>query len=219
MVEMVRLARSARLILQVGYMWRYNPGFTLIFGAVRQGWLGEVYLVRGMIGNQLAAERRPEWGQFKGGGLFELGSHLIDPLIRLLGEPVSVRPFLRRDGPVADDLMDNNVAVFTFPRATGTIFNTLLQPNSGRQRAFEVFGTNGSMTLRPIEAPALEVDLAKAAGPYKAGLQTVPLPKYERYIADIAALAAAIRGEAPLPVTLDEELRVQKWLLRGCGMM
>ena len=216
--EMVRLAREKDLVVQVGYMWRYHPGFAALFEAVRQGWLGEAYLVRGMISNQLGADRRPEWAQFKGGGLFELGSHLIDALIRLLGEPRSVTPFLRKHGNFTDDLKDNSVATFEFPKATGIIVNSTLQPNSGRQRVFEVFGTHGSGTLRPIEPPSLEIELVKAAGPYKAGLQAVPMPKYERYVADLADLAAVIRGERRLAATLDDELLVQKWLLKACDM-
>src|SRR5438552_7270889 len=82
--EMVALAREKKLILQTGYMWRYHPGFTLIFEAARKGWLGEIFLVRSFISNFLAAQRRPEWGEFKGGSMFELGSHLIDATVRLL---------------------------------------------------------------------------------------------------------------------------------------
>ncbi len=218
MEELVRLAERNRCLMQVGYMWRHHPGFDAIFEAARKGWLGEIYLVRGMIGNQLTAERRPEWAEFKGGGLFELGSHLIDALIRLIGEPVSVTPFLRKDGPFPDELKDNNLAVFQFSKATGIILNSNLQPSSGRHRVFEVFGTNGSATLRPIEPPTLEFDLAKAAGPYRAGPQLAPLPKYERYVGDIAALADAIRGKRKLPASLEQEALVQKWLLRACGM-
>ncbi len=216
--EMTRLAREKDRILQVGYMWRHHPGFHAIQEAVREGWLGDVFLVRGQIGNQLAADRRPEWAAFKGGGLFELGAHLVDALIRLLGEPRAVTPFLRRHGRFTDNLMDNNVAVFDFPHATGIIQNSNLQPNSGRQRVFEVLGTNGTATLRPIEPPTLELDLLAPAGPYQAGLQKVPLPRYERYVGDIEELAAAIRRERPLNVTLDQELLVQKWLLQACSM-
>lgn len=216
--EMVRLARQHRVGMQVGYMWRYHPGFAAIFQAVRQGWLGQVYLVRGMISSLISADRRPEWALFKGGGMFELGSHLIDALIRLLGEPKGVTTSLRRHGDFSDELMDNNVAVFEFAKATGLIVNSVLQPNAGRQRVFEVFGSNGSATLRPIEPPTLELELVRAAGPYRAGLQTVPLPAYDRYVGDIADLAACIRGERVPPVTLDEEVRVQRWLLRASGM-
>lgn len=216
--EMVRRARDKRLVLQVGYMWRHHPGFAAIFDAVRQGWLGQVYLVRGMISSQIGADRRPEWAQFKGGGMFELGSHLVDALIRLLGEPLSVTPILRRHGDFPDDLRDNNVAVFEFPQATGIIVNSTLQPNAGPQRVFEVFGTNGVATLRPIEPPTLELQLVGAAGPYSGGRQVVPLPRYERYVGELAELAAAVRGERALNVTLEEEVRVQRWLLKASDM-
>jgi predicted dehydrogenase len=99
--EMVALAREKRLLLQTGYMWRYNPGFTKIFEAERKGWLGEVFMVRAAMSNNLAPARRAEWGEFKGGALFELGSHLIDAIVRLLGRPKSVTPFLRRHGKAA----------------------------------------------------------------------------------------------------------------------
>jgi predicted dehydrogenase len=216
--EMVGLARKHNVQMQVGYMWRYHPGFAAIFEMVKKGWLGEVYLVRGMIGNTLGADRRPEWAEFKGGGLYELGSHLIDVMIRLMGEPKSVTPFLRKDGNFNDELRDNNLAVFQFPKAMGLILNSNLQQNSGRHRVFEVFGTNGSAILRPIEPPTLEVDLAKGAGPYQAGRQTITMPAYRRYVGDIEDMVACIRGERKAVVTLEEEVRVQKWLLKACEM-
>lgn len=216
--ELVKLAREHKRLLQVGYMWRHHPGFRSIFAAVGQGWLGKVSMVRGMIGNSLAVDRRAEWAEFRGGAMFELGCHLIDPLVRLLGKPIAVKPMLRRHAAVDDDLKDNNVVVFEFKDALGVITNSTQQPNAFAHRSFEVFGTNGSAILKPIEPPTLQIDLAKAAGPYKSGVQTVALPAYERYVGDFVELASAIRGERPLSVTLDEELRVHEALLHACEM-
>jgi predicted dehydrogenase len=216
---LVSLARQKKLLLQVGYMWRHNPGFAAIFEAVRQGWLGEVFLVRGTINNSLAPERRPQWAEFKGGSMFELGSHLIDATVRLLGKPRSVTPFLRRDGVDKDALKDNNVAVLEFAHAVAVIMNSALQKASLPQRSFEVLGSKGTAILRPIEPPALQVDLVEAAGPYHKGVQTVNLPGYKRYEADFAELAAAVRGERKLNVTLDEEVAVQETLLKASGML
>lgn len=217
-VQIVALARRQQRLLQVGYMWRYHPGFAKIIEAVSQGVLGEVYLVRGMINNQLAAERRPEWGKFAGGGMFELGAHLIDAIVRLLGEPTSVTTSLHARGGPADELRDNNVVIFEFPRAQGIVINTTLQPNAGRHREFEVFGTLGTATLRPIEPPRLEFDLAEQTGSYSAGVNVVPLPPYERYVGDFRALAQTIRGQSPPVADLDTELRVQAALLKASQM-
>ena len=216
--QLVALARANKLVLQTGYMWRYHPGFQRIFEAVRQGWLGEVFLVRASIHNHLAQGRRKEWDEFKGGALFELGSHLIDAVVRLMGPPKTVTSLLRQHGH-GDPLKDNNLAIFEYPKAWALVVNTALQPSSSPQRSFEVLGTNGSATLRPIEPPTLEIELVKAAGPYSSGTQKIPLPNYKRYEADFAHLADAVRGIRRLPDSLEVELHVQEALLRASGML
>ena len=126
--KIVELARKRRLLLQVGYMWRYHPGITKVLEAARQGWLGQIYFVHGQIGNQLAANRRPELAEFRGGIMLELGCHLIDPMVRLMGSPRTVTPTLHTDGPYQDHLRDNTIAVFEWPKALGTIRGATLEP-------------------------------------------------------------------------------------------
>ena len=214
MQAVVALAREKKLLLQIGFMWRYNPGFRAIVQAMRQGWLGDVFLIRGFISNNLAPARRPEWGEFPGGTMFELGSHLVDATVRLLGKPKSVTPFLRHHGKFEDSLKDNNVVVLEFERANAILVNTALHVGAKPQRSFEVLGTKGTAILQPIEPPMLSLELAEAAGPYQKGAQSVPLPAYQRYEGDFAELAAAVRGERALAVSLDEELLVAETVLR-----
>jgi len=218
LLELVELARKSELLLQVGYMWRYHPGICRAMEAARAGWLGDVYLIKAHIGNQLAAKRRPEWAEFRGGVMFELGCHLIDPMVRLLGPPVRVTPFLRRDGAFSDTLHDNTCAVLEWGRALGMVTATTLQVNAQRHRALEIHGTNGCAVVNPLEPPRLTVELEKPAGPYAAGAQTIPLPAYRRYEDDFRELAAAVRGETRLRVTLEEEIRVHRALLAASGM-
>ncbi len=212
------LAREKNLLVQGGFMWRNHPGFRAIFEAVRAGWLGEIYLVRGFVSNNLNADRRKEWAEFAGGSMFELGSHLIDAAVRLLGKPKAITPFVTRHGKFDDDLRDNNLAVLDYDRARAVLFNTALQAGGTPQRSFEVLGTKGSATLTPIEPGKLVLDLTTAAGPYKKGAQDVPLPPYKRYEDDFIELAAAVRGEKSLTTTLDEELLVAETVLRASGM-
>jgi len=216
--KIVDLARKKNLLVQVGYMWRYHPGIMKAIEAGRNGWLGDIYLVRATIGNQLAVKRRPEWGEFAGGNMFELGGHVIDPVVRLMGKPREIRPFLRRDGKFDDKLMDNTLAVFQWDKAMGIVHGSNLQPDSSRYRAFEVHGTNGCAIVQPIDTPVLTVDLERPAGPYEKGIQKLPLPKYERYVDDMAEFAAALRGETRLRTTYDEDLMVHEALLRASGM-
>ena len=214
----VAIARAKKLLLQTGYMWRQHPGFQAISEAARKGWLGEVFMVRGFISNRLAPARRLEWGEFPGGSMFELGSHLVDATVRLLGKPKSVTPFLRHHGRFEDSLTDNNLAVLEYDRAHALLVNTALQAGSAPPRSFEVLGTKGTALLQPLEPPTLTLELAEAAGPYNQGAQKIPLPAYRRYEADFAELAAAVRGEKPLSVSLDEELLVAETVLRVADM-
>ena len=216
--KIVALAKQKSRLLQIGYMWRYHPGINLALDAAKQGWLGQVYLVRACIGNLLDADRRPEWAEFKGGNMFELGGHIVDPVVRLLGRPKKVTPFLNKHGKFNDTLADNTAAVLEFDNAMAILHGSNMQPNSGRYRAFEVHGSNGAIIVNPIEPPAVTIDLAKPAGPYQAGKQQVAMPAYKRYVDDFIELAAAIRGEAQLRVTYEENLLVQEVLLRASGM-
>jgi predicted dehydrogenase len=216
--EIIAIAREKKLLVQTGFMWRYHPGFNAIIEAVRKGWLGDVFMVGGRTSNNPGPAQRAEWAEFPGGSMFELGSHLVDATVRLLGRPKAVTPFLRQHGRGNDSLRDNNVAVLEYDRATAVLINTALQSSGTPARLFEVLGTNGSATLQPIEPPALVFDLAKPAGPYAKGVQKVPLPAYQRYEGDLAELAAAVRGECPLSVSLDEELLVAETLFKVSGM-
>src|SRR5262245_1985350 len=191
--ELIRLAGERKRLLQIGYMWRYNPGINAALEAARKGWLGDVYLVRATMNTQVGPEQRREWARFRGGAMFEQGCHLIDPLVRLLGKPTAVRPHLKHSAAIDDSLADNTVAVFEFPRAFGIITSAPLQPNANAHRFFEILGTNGTACVRPLEQPALTVDMAKAAGPYTAGKQDVKFPPYQRYVDEFVTLASALR--------------------------
>jgi predicted dehydrogenase len=186
--------------------------------AARKGWLGDIYLVRGTINTQIPGERRPDWAEFKGGALFELGCHLIDPMVRLLGRPEKVTPSLNKHGNFTDTLADNTLAVFEYPKALAVISSSTLQPAAGPHRSFEILGTRGTVRINPIEPPGMQVDLSAAAGPYQKGSQVVKLPEYKRYVAEFAELAQAIREKKTLSTTPEEERLVQETLLRACGM-
>lgn len=214
--KLASTAAKKELLLQTGYMWRYNPAVNKALEAARNGWLGDVYMVRAQMNTLIASERRPEWGMFRGGQMFELGSHLVDIVVRLLGRPEKVTSFLKHDGRFDDLLKDNTVAIFEYPKAMAIIQTATLQPNSGAHRAIEVLGTNGTAVVRPVEPAVVHIDLAQPAGPYKEKTQNVPVPTYTRYIADLEEFAAAIRGQKSLTVDLKQETLIQETLLRAC---
>lgn len=206
------------LVVQTGYMWRHHPALKRIFEAVRAGWLGEVHLVQAVIHKTLGAERRPTWGEFRGGQMFELGGHVIDPMVRLLGRPNRVTPFLRKDGDFDDSFADNTAAVFEFPNAMGLVIGSSVSRVGSRYRSFEVHGSNGIAVIRPMEPARLTVELAETAGAYAKGKTQVVLDEFDRYAEDMREFAAAIRGEADLSITPREDLIVQEALIAASGM-
>ncbi len=216
--RIVQLAKEKRLVIQAGYMWRHNPAVERAIEAARRGWLGDVWLIHARMNTWIGADRRPEWNRFAGGQMFEQGAHLVDIVVRLLGRPRRITPFLRHDGPFDDTLKDNTAAVLEYERTMAVITASVLHPSAGAHRALEIFGTNGSAVVRPIEPPSFEIDLQEPRGPYRAGRQRVELPAYERYAGDIAALARAVRGEQPLATTADDELAAHEVLLEASGM-
>jgi predicted dehydrogenase len=213
----LEVAARRKLLYQIGYMWRHNPGINGALEAARAGWLGEIFFVRGTMNTQIGADMRKAEARFKGGQMFDLAGHMIDPMVRLMGRPERVTPFLRRTGRTDDSLMDNTLAVFEWRGALGTFSSASMQPRHGTHRTLELVGTEGTAVVRPIEPPSLHIDLNSASGPYKAGAQTLSY-SYTRYVDDFVELAAAVRGEGKLPITPEEDLLVQETLLRASGM-
>ncbi|MGH9660019.1 MAG: Gfo/Idh/MocA family protein [Bryobacteraceae bacterium] len=209
--ELVSIAERKHLLMQMGYMWRYNPAINGALDAARQGRLGDVYLVRAQMNTLIGADRRPEWGLFHGGQMFEQGAHLIDIVVRLLGRPVKVTPFLRKHGAFSDDMRDNTVAVLEYPKALAVVSASTLQPNANAHRFFEILGSKGTAVVRPIEPPALAIDAGGA-------LSQAKLPPYRRYVGEFAELASAIRERRPLADTPREDLLVQETVMRASEM-
>jgi predicted dehydrogenase len=205
--------------LQVGYMMRNNPAFEFCANAVREGWLGTVYEVNGVIGKMADAALRKESAEFAGGTMFELGCHLIDPVVALLGQPDRVTPYAKRTRPEADDLADNMLAVFEYPKAVATIRSSYVDVEGGNRRQFVINGDAGSIAVRPLEPPTLTLTLSAAKGDFKKGAQIVPLPKGGgRYDGQLAEFARVVRGEQKQRFSIDYEVALHETLLKASGM-
>jgi predicted dehydrogenase len=104
-------AAQKELTVQMGYMFRNNPAFQFCFRAVREGWLGHVFEMHAVISKKSDEAERRNVAEFSGGTMFELGCHLIDATVAVLGRPQQVTPFIRASRPEADQLADNMLAV------------------------------------------------------------------------------------------------------------
>lgn len=216
--EIVAIAASKKKVVQMGYMWRYNPGINAAMEAASKGWLGDVYLVRAEINKFQDAQARLT-NDFPGGTMFELGCHIIDPVVRLLGRPTRVDTYLKHSGDFEDEIQDNTIAVFDYPRVTAIVGSSILHPTGGSHRHLRIYGSNGTALVKPLDRPVMELELKEAAGPYKQGRQTIEFPPYRRYVGEFEELAAAVRAGKPLSVTPETDLLVHETLLRSCGVI
>lgn len=212
-------ATRRKLAVQPGYMYRYNPGFQLCFKAVRQGWLGEIFEVHGVMSKTVSRSSRKRWLQYRGGTMFNLGSHLIDALVAVLGKPDKVTAYVRSTKPQWDNLRDNQLAVFEYPQATATIRSAVMEVEGGRRRQFVVCGDKGTVDIRPLEAPKVRLALDGPRGKYVEGYQDVKMPKMPgRYDEQLIDFARVIRGEKQLDYSASHDLIVHEALLLASGL-
>lgn len=210
-------ATRRKLTVQMGYMFRHNPAFKFCFQAVRNGWLGEVFEVHGVISKAISAEQRKELAAFPG-SIFELGCHLIDAMVKVLGKPDKITAFSRRTRPEWDNLADNQLAVFEYAKCTATIRSALVEVEGQRRRQFVVCGDRGTADIRPLEPPKLLLVLDRSIDGYRKGYQEVELAKMTgRYDDQLIELARVIRGEKEFEYPPEQDLAVQEAVLKAGG--
>ncbi len=229
--QLIAEAQARQRQVQMGYMFRYAHGFRQIDRWVKDGLLGEVFGLRAHMSTWLpvssagsTATARADIASHHGGGIFyDLGGHMLDQVIWLLGRPERVTSFLRNDQtPETPAFADNTLAVFEFARAMATVDIAAMESRPTARR-FEVYGTHGSAILEPFEPAAqLRLCLEAASGSYSAGAQAVPVPvqtRQEMYELELAAFVETLRGQRPPDRPLFHELLVQETLLRATGSL
>jgi predicted dehydrogenase len=210
-------AAKQKLLVQMGYMYRYNPAVVLLRDFLKKGWLGEVFEVHTVMSKVVDPTSRRELAKYPGGIMFELGCHVIDLVVGILGKPNKVTTHARHVAKVDDKLLDNMLAVFDYPKATATVKSSAVEVEGFERRHLVVCGTEGTFHIQPLDNPCARIALSQARDGYKKGYQDVRFPKYTRYVADAADMAKIIRGEKASDFSCDHDLSVQETLLKACG--
>lgn len=211
-------ARRRSLMVQMGYMYRYNPAVVLLRDLLKKGWLGEVFEVHTVMSKVVAPPARKELAEYRGGILFELGCHVLDLTIGILGPPQAVHGHRQQVSPAPDGLLDNMLCVLEYPRALATVKSSALEVEGFARRHLSVCGTEGTLHIQPLDNPSARLALSTARGDYRSGYQDITFPKYVRYVGDAADMAAVIRGEKSAEFTYEHDLAVQQTLLQACGI-
>ncbi len=216
--KILESAESQGLLVQMGYMYRYNPGIVMLREFLKQGWLGDIFEVHTVMSKVVDPESRRQLAEFSGGMMFELGCHVLDLVVGVLGEPDSVTAFHQHVSSQGDGLMDNTLAVLEYPKAIATVKTSAQEVSGGERRHLVVCGTEGTFHIQPLDQPSARIALSKARESYRVGYQDVTFPKYTRYVDDAADMAKILRGEKKADYTYTHDLAVQRTLLKASLM-
>ncbi len=221
--RVINTAQEKSLLVQMGYMLRYHSAFKQVADWVKSGFLGDVFSVRAHMSTNISHEARTRISQHIGGIFFDLGGHVLDQVLWLLGRPEKVTSFLRNDGGSLEPFKDNTLTVYEFEKAMAFISISALEPRPVARR-FEVYGSSGSaIIVEPFE-PGLKIRLCLEAAKdgYAAGEQIVEIDGESRqrtYELELEAFLATIAGTQAPDRPVSHELLVQETLLRATGVI
>ena len=222
--NLLDLCEKQNLPFQMGYMYRGNPAIRFAINAIKSGMLGNVFEIQADMNHCYGGD---EYNQhyltsFKGGIMFNLGCHLIDYIVAMLGRPEHVQSFLKSACP-GDKSLNNCVTVLEYPYANAVV--TVCSRDWGMSRRLRIGGTKGSLEFSPVErfdGKEIEVHFAlkEDFGDYKAGIQTLKFgPVVDRYESQLEDFAAMIRGEKQDEYTRAHDYTVHEVILAASGII
>jgi len=220
--ELLNAAKEKNLTVQMGYMYRYNFAVQKLMDMINSGELGEIYQIDAEMSTYHSKEYREWLKRFKGGSMYIFGSHLIDLVVSILGEPEKVYPFIKQTGFEGVYSDDNNFAVLEYDKAIARITNLSVEVNGWGMRRFAVMGSHGTVEIKPIE---LDVKMTKsttaiASNAYQDMQEMVDVkdvPTLSRYDEMMKDFYRSVIGEKENPYSYEHELRVQRTLCRVVG--
>jgi predicted dehydrogenase len=208
-------AEERNLYVQMGYMFRYSLGFQTVAEYARSGALGDIFGVRAHMSTSIDLAERTEQSRHLGGILYDLGGHMLDQIVWLLGRPTHVSSVLRNDAtPTLPTYSDNTLAVLHYDRALALVDIAAMEV-APTARRFEVYGTRGSAILEPFDAPrAVRLTLED-----ERVLEIPKIPRQELYERELQAFVRVLRQQAPAHRSIAHERLVQETLLRATGRL
>ncbi len=216
--------REKRLALQLGYMFRANPALRFCQAAIRQGWLGEVFEIQANMSHDYGGDAYQAYlANFTGGIMFNLGCHLIDWVVAIMGRPTQVTPFLKSAPGSPTDSMNNALAVLEYPRAHVVLNACSREVRGLDHRRLKIAGSKGTVELSPMERfdgkpLTMRLTLLDGNEKYGAGTHIVDFGvQQDRYREQFLELARIVHGEIDHPYTVEHDLLVQQVVLAASG--
>jgi len=219
--EVMADAQKRGVYLQMGYMFRYHAGFQRIANWAKSGLLGELFSVRAPHVTWISPAQREVISEHRAGIFFDLGGHMLDQVVWLLGRPTRTTGFFHNHNGIVPAFSDNTLGVLEYEKAIAFVDIAAMEPRPMARR-FEVYGSKGSaILLEPFEpGHAIRLCLEDADGGYRQGEQHIPISaqgRQELYDREMEAFVAVLKDKRTPDRPASHELLVQETLLRTTG--
>lgn len=214
--EILNTAKAKDLVVQMGYMYRYNPAVLECFRHIQNGDLGEIFSINAEMSTFHPTKYKKWLTKFGGGIMYILGSHLVDLIVYMLGEPKKVTSFLKRTELDGISMDDNNLAVLEYDKAIARIFVSSVEVNGYGRRQLVVSGSKATVDICPLERPIhmtyCDLDMADTYSDRKVNVPIESLNASQRYDTMMQDFYAYVQGTKKNPFTYEHDLLVQKVL-------
>lgn len=216
-------AKEKKLVVQMGYMYRYNPAIQKCVEIIQSGGIGEVYEIDAEMSTKHSDQYREWLKQFQGGAMYIFGAHLIDLIVAVLGMPQKVHPYIRQTGLKGIYADDNTLVVLEYEKALVKVAVSSTKINGWGMRRFAVSGSRGTIEIRPIEGNTrMTVSTEEIAqNPYADLCEEIRVPVVSanaRYDEMVRDLYLFVRGQKENPYSYAHDLNVQKVLYEIIGI-
>ena len=220
---LLNAAKERKLTVQMGYMYRYNCAINKCMEMIKSGELGEIYQIDAEMSSYHSKEYREWLNHFKGGSMYIFGSHLIDLVVNILGEPKNVYSFIKQTGFEGVYSDDNDFAVLEYDKSIARITTLSVEVNGWGMRRFAVMGSKGTVEIKPLE---LDVIMTKSTtdmiaefkcADVKEMVDVKDISALTRYDEMIKDFHESVIGKKANPYSYEHELAVQRTLCRVVG--
>ena len=220
--KLIETVKKNKTVFHVGYMYRYNPYVIELKEKIKKGELGDVISVEAQMNCNHDDKIRAWLKTFPGGILFFLGSHLIDLIFSIQGEPLEVIPLSCSTGMNGINTDDYGMAVMKYKNGVSYAKANDTQLGGFARRHLTVTGTKATVELCPLEMFADGDMLFTEKTEYTSGTwedsgEKTKCNPFDRYDSMMAEFASYVRGDKENPWNYDYELKLYKLILKACG--
>lgn len=215
-------AKEKNLLIQLGYMYRYNRGIEYALKRVQEGALGKVFFMNADMSTGLPIWFKNDLVNYgvKSPAMYIYGVHLIDLVTTVMGTPSEVKCFSSSSGIDDFHFLDNSFAVLSYPNGIATVKTYGTEIGGWEHREFKICGEKGTIRVSPIEnkmkvEECLNSDVKNPWAPASRVIDVEESPY--RYLDQFRHFVKMVKGEEKNPYSYEHEYLVQKLTLEACG--